>query len=129
MLGQKKNYVKPKKIFKVTPRLAWCLENIPELNEAVKQNKALFGTVDTWILYKLTAGKLHVTDASNASATGFYDPFTFGWAEWAQKLFKIPGNILPEVIDTAGNIGEIDKKIFGVNIPIRCSVSIYLKHI
>lgn len=98
---------------------------MPELAEAVKDRSALFGTVDSWILYKLTNGKLHVTDASNASATGMYDPFTFSWAEWAQKLFKVPGHILPEVVDTAGDVGETHDKIFGISIPIKCSVRFF----
>ncbi|GLV42202.1 uncharacterized protein CBL_03789 [Carabus blaptoides fortunei] len=107
----------------VTPRLAWCLQHLPDLVEAVREKYAMFGTVDTWILYKLSGGKLHVTDVSNASATGFYDPFTFCWAGWALTMFKIPTDILPVVIDTAGDIGSTDKSLFGAEIPIKCSMA------
>lgn len=65
-----------------------------------------------------------MTDVSNASATGFYDPFTFCWAGWALAMFKIPSDILPTVIDTAGEIGSTDRSLFGAEIPITCSVSI-----
>lgn len=110
----------------VTLRLVWALENIPVLKHAINQGRAMFGTLDTWLLYKLSGRKLHVTDYSNASATGFYDPFTLGWANWAMNILDIPKDILPEVVDTAGtHFGHIDESILGAKIPIACCVSFF----
>nr|CAD7439505.1 unnamed protein product [Timema bartmani] len=94
-------------------RLVWALQNLESLKEAASQGQAMFGTVDTWLLYRLTAGRLHVTDVSNASATGMYDPFTMDWGSWALQLFNIPSNMLPKVCDTAADFGVVDPGIFG----------------
>ncbi|KAH0539310.1 putative glycerol kinase 5 [Cotesia glomerata] len=104
-----------------TLRLMWVLQNIPGLREAAQSGKAVFGGVDCWLLYKLT-GK-HITDVSNASATGLYDPFTMSWAQWAMNLFKIPSTMFPKVVDNAGDFGTIPKDILGVSIPIRCCMA------
>lgn len=84
-------------------RLYWALQNIPALKTAVQDDDALFGTLDTWLLYKLTGGRVHMTDVSSASATGFYDPFTMEWAGWGITMLKIPRAALPAVVDTAGD--------------------------
>nr|CAD7425175.1 unnamed protein product [Timema monikensis] len=107
----------------VTMRLVWALQHVESLKEAASQGQAMFGTVDTWLLYRLTAGRLHVTDVSNASATGMYDPFTMDWGSWALQLFNIPGNMLPKVCDTAANFGVVDPGIFGTALAIRCSMA------
>ncbi|XP_015516346.1 putative glycerol kinase 5 isoform X1 [Neodiprion lecontei] len=104
-----------------TLRLTWALHNVPGLKEAAMGGKAVFGGVDCWLLYKFT-GK-HVTDASSASATGLFDPFTMQWAGWAIKMFKLPRHMFPEVVDTAGNFGNVPKNLFGAEIPIRCSMA------
>ncbi|KAJ8972248.1 hypothetical protein NQ317_011073 [Molorchus minor] len=88
----------------VSIRLLWVLTNIPGVKEALEKDNLLFGTLDTWLIYKLTGGKLHVTDISNASATGFFDPFDLDWGIVA-KLLKIPLNILPKVVDNDYNFG------------------------
>lgn len=62
-------------------------------------------------------------DVSCASATGIFDPFTMEWADWALNILKLPRNIFPEVVDTAGNFGIIPESVFGAEIPIYCSVS------
>nr|CAD7408860.1 unnamed protein product [Timema poppensis] len=105
----------------VTMRLVWALHHVESLKEAASQGQAMFGTVDTWLLYRLTAGRLHVTDVSNASATGMYDPFTMDWGSWALQLFNIPGDMLPKVCDTAANFGVVDPRILGTALAIRCS--------
>ncbi|XP_034935430.1 putative glycerol kinase 5 isoform X2 [Chelonus insularis] len=105
----------------MTLRLMWALDHVPGLKEAAENGKAVFGGIDSWILYKLT-GK-HISDVSSASATGLFDPFTMSWANWAINLFKIPSTMFPEVIDSAGNFGNIPKEIFGVEIPITCCMA------
>ncbi|KAL0278744.1 UNVERIFIED_CONTAM: hypothetical protein PYX00_000474 [Menopon gallinae] len=107
----------------VTPRLLWHLQNNYRLKEAVEKNNAQFGTLDTWLIYKLTGGKLHATDPSNASCTGFFDPFTMSWATWAFHVLHIPAKILPEVMDTADDFGSTSPDLFGAAIPIRSCVA------
>ncbi|XP_041984824.1 putative glycerol kinase 5 [Aricia agestis] len=107
-----------------TLRLYWALQNIPELKAAVDTNDAMFGTLDTWLLYKMTGGKVHMTDVSSASATGFYDPFTMQWAGWAMNLFGLPVAALPQVVDTAGeHFTSTDPSLWGHAIPIRSCIA------
>ncbi|KAK7861772.1 hypothetical protein R5R35_010789 [Gryllus longicercus] len=107
----------------VTPRLLWALREVPALREAAARGAACFGTVDTWLLHRLSAGALHVTDVSNASATGLYDPFVLAWSGMAQSLFGIPQGLFPAVWDTDADFGATDPALFGAAIPIRCSMA------
>ncbi|XP_066603652.1 putative glycerol kinase 5 [Prorops nasuta] len=102
----------------ITLRLVWVLQNVAGLREAAIKGEAVFGGVDSWIMYKLT-GK-HITDVSNASATGLFDPFEMQWASWAQTLLKLPPSMFPEVVDTARDFGVTPKNILGEEIPITC---------
>ncbi|XP_063242555.1 putative glycerol kinase 5 isoform X2 [Bacillus rossius redtenbacheri] len=95
-------------------------QHVPGLKEAVAAGEAMFGTVDTWLLHRLTSGRLHVTDISNASATGMYDPFTASWGAWALGLVRIPAAVLPEVWDTAADFGPIARDVLGAPVPVRC---------
>ncbi|XP_044265706.1 putative glycerol kinase 5 [Tribolium madens] len=101
-------------------RLLWVLQNIPELKAALGENNVKFGTIDTWLLHKFTKNKLHLTDISNASATGFFDPFVFEWGSWAKVILGIPMEILPQVVSNDYDFGSTEEQIFGVSIPIRC---------
>ncbi|KFM60744.1 putative glycerol kinase 5, partial [Stegodyphus mimosarum] len=110
-------------VFKLTSsmvlmRLSWVLENISEIREKLLQHNVLFGTLDTWLIWKLTQGKVHATDGSNASVTGFFDPFQMQWADWILKIFNIPADILPEVKNTCDHFGDTSSEIFGAPIPI-----------
>ncbi|XP_012232635.1 putative glycerol kinase 5 [Linepithema humile] len=105
----------------VTLKLVWVLQNIPGLREAAVNGEAVYGGVDCWLLYKLTGR--HIMDVSCASATGLYDPFTMEWANWAIGFLKLPRSIFPEVVDTAGNFGVTPKSLFGIEIPICCSMA------
>ncbi|KAL4714940.1 hypothetical protein ACJJTC_003091 [Scirpophaga incertulas] len=107
-----------------TLRLNWALTNIAALKQAVLDDDVMFGTLDTWLLYKLTGNTLHVTDVSSASATGFYDPFTMQWAGWAMTLFNIPMSALPTVVDTAGrHFTSTAPSLWGDSIPILSSMA------
>ncbi|XP_061384215.1 putative glycerol kinase 5 [Danaus plexippus] len=64
-----------------TLRLYWALHNVPALKSAIENNDAMFGTLDTWLLYKMTGNRIHMTDVSSASATGFFDPYTMQWMD------------------------------------------------
>ena len=104
----------------------WVLENIPSLKKSIEKNEVHFGTLDTWLIYKLTGGEQHVTDVSNAACTGFFDPFTMDWADWAFYIFGLPRTILPKILDTAGNFGYTSSYLFGSPIPIRSCVRILI---
>lgn len=98
---------------------------------AIDRKTALFGTLDSWLLYRLRQGNQlereveHISDVTSCSATGFFDPFTMQWAKWALSLFSIKANMLPTVVDNSYKFGCTDKELFGHEIPIACSVSIF----
>ena len=89
-------------------KLAWALRNIAEVRQAAKDNDLMFGTLDTWLIYKLTGELNHVTEASNVISTGLWDLFSKDYSERALKFFAIPRAILPKVINSGST------KDFGV---------------
>jgi len=104
-------------------KIHWILENVVGAREKAEKGDLLFGTVDTWIIWKLTGGKLHITDVSNASRTMLFDIHTLEWDKELLKLFNIPENMLPEVKDSSGNYGKTDPGLFdGTAIPI-CGIA------
>ena len=78
-------------------KIAWLLDNVPGARERAEQGKLAFGTVDTWLVWNLTGGTVHVTDATNASRTLLFNIHTGTWDEELLKLFRVPANLLPEV--------------------------------
>ncbi|XP_076283864.1 glycerol kinase 5 isoform X1 [Lasioglossum baleicum] len=105
----------------ISLRLLWALQHVPGLQAAVDSGNAVFGGVDCWLLHKLTGR--HITDISSASATGLFDPFTLSWSGVVINMLRIPTNIFPEVVDCAGDFGVTPKDVFGVKIPIVCSMA------
>lgn len=103
-------------------RTGYILNKNPDLKKRIKDpsNNIAWGTIDTWILWKLTEGRVHATDYSNASSTGLLDPFSLNWNDIALKVFDIPVHILPDVRETRGDFGETTL-INGDPIPI-CSI-------
>ena len=97
------------------PKLKWVFENYPELREQAHDGKLLFGTTETWVIWILTQGRLHVTDPSTASRTLLFDMNKFEWDDELLKLFDVPRSILPEVKPSAGYIGDVD---FGNGKPL-----------
>lgn len=97
------------------PKLKWVFENYPELREQAHDGKLLFGTTETWVIWILTQGKLHVTDPSTASRTLLFDMNKFEWDDELLKFFDVPRNMLPEVKPSAGYIGDVD---FGNGKPL-----------
>ncbi|XP_041918779.1 putative glycerol kinase 5 [Alosa sapidissima] len=102
----------------VTFRLAWVLQNCPEVQEAVKKGTCCFGTIDTWLLYRLTQGSAYLTDYSNASATGVFDTYQMCWSGLLCSLVSLPLSIFPAVENTGYFFGCTDESIFGVPVPI-----------
>ncbi|MBI5911492.1 MAG: glycerol kinase GlpK [Betaproteobacteria bacterium] len=99
-------------------KLAWLLDGIPGLRPRAERGELAFGTVDTWLAWKLSGGALHVTDVSNASRTMLYDIHAGAWDEGLLALFRIPRSLLPRVLPSSHLYGESAKKIFGAAIPI-----------
>ena len=99
-------------------KIKWILKNIKESKKLLKSHNLLFGTVDTFLIWKLTSGKKHLTDATNASRTMLYNINNNKWDIEIIKKLKIPKSILPEVKNSADDFGVVDKKILGQEIPI-----------
>jgi len=107
----------------ILPRLLLVLEQNPEIRRKAEAGKVLFGTIETYLLYRMTNGRLHATDASNAAATSLYNPFDLKWNRLFCTLFHIPMEILPEVRDTSSDYGYTDRDAFaGCRLPIRAVV-------
>ncbi len=99
-------------------KIIWLLKNIDGLKKRAKNGDALFGTIDSWILYKLTAGKSHLTDASNASRTMLFNLKKLDWDRELLRLFDVPERMLPSILDSSAIFGKIDKKYAGITLPV-----------
>ncbi len=97
------------------PKLKWVFENYPEIRKQAHEGKLKFGTTETWVIWSLTQGRLHITDPSTASRTLLFDMNKFEWDEDLLKLFDVPRSMLPEVKPSAGYIGDVD---FGNGKPL-----------
>ena len=99
-------------------KIKWILENVKDSKKLLKSNNLLFGTVDTFLIWKLTKGKKHLTDASNASRTMLYNINNNKWDKEILKKLNIPKNILPRIKNSADDFGFTDKKVVGKEISI-----------
>ena len=99
-------------------KIRWILNNVEGAMEKAKAGKLAFGTIDSWLIWKLTNGKCHITDVTNASRTMIYNIRTLSWDEELLDLFGIPKEILPEVKSSSEIYGYTRKELFGFEIPI-----------
>lgn len=102
-------------------KLLWLLENVDKVKESVKKGDALFGTIDSWLIWNLTGGKeggLHITDVSNASRTMLMNLKTLQWDDKILKTLNIPANILPKIVSNSEVIGNIGKGWAITGVPI-----------
>ena len=99
-------------------KIKWILDNVPKAKQLMNKNQLLFGTIDTFLIWRLTKGKVHATDATNASRTMIFNISTNKWDDAILNLLKIKKHILPEVKDCADNYGETHPSITGKSIPI-----------
>ncbi|MGI9462968.1 MAG: FGGY family carbohydrate kinase, partial [Aestuariivirgaceae bacterium] len=99
-------------------KLAWILDNVEGARSAAEAGKLCFGTVDCFLLWRLTGGRVHATDATNASRTMLYDIHRGEWSDELLELFGIPKSVLPVVRDSSVNFGETDAALFERKIPI-----------
>ncbi len=99
-------------------KLAWLLDNLPGVRARAERGELAFGTVDAWLVWKLTGGRVHATDASNASRTLLFNIHTMKWDTGLLKIFNIPERLLPQVVASSGVIGETDESLFGAPLEI-----------
>jgi glycerol kinase len=100
-------------------KVRWLLENVDGLKERAQNGEVLFGTIDTWVIYKLTGGRAHVTDYSNASRTLMYNIFDLQWDdELLEMLGGVPRAALPEVRPSSYVYGDTDAEVFGAEVPV-----------
>jgi glycerol kinase len=100
-------------------KIAWMLDSVPGARARAERGDLLFGTVDSFLLWRLTAGAVHATDATNASRTALYDIHANAWSDDLCALFSVPRTMLPEVRDCAADYGVTAPALFGAPIPIR----------
>ena len=99
-------------------KIKWILDNVPGARERAEKGKLMFGTVDTWLIWRLTRGEVHVTDVSNASRTMLFNINTLEWDQELLDLFNIPRSMMPEVKSSSEVYGHTKTTIFAHKVPI-----------
>ncbi len=99
-------------------KLAWLLQHVAGAAELASREKLAFGTVDNYLLWRLTGGKVHATDATNASRTLLFDIHKGRWDDELLALLQVPKSVLPQVLDSSAAFGVTNPEIFGATIPI-----------
>lgn len=99
-------------------KIKWILDNVPKAREDAEKGNLIFGNIDTWLIWNLTKGQIHVTDYSNASRTMLFNIHTLDWDEDILKLFNIPKAMLPKVKPSSHIYGYTNKVLFGEELPI-----------
>ena len=103
-------------------KIAWILENVDGARARAEGGKLAFGTVDSFLLWRLTDGRVHATDATNASRTALFNIHTQEWDSELARIFSVPEAMLPDVVDCAGEFGRTDPRTVGIDVPI-CGVA------
>ncbi len=103
-------------------KIAWILNHVSGARAGAERGELLCGTIDTWVLWRMTGGAVHATDATNASRTLLYDIEAQAWSPRMMALFGVPEAMLPEVRDTCADFGEIGADILGRALPVRALV-------
>lgn len=99
-------------------KIKWLLENVPRAKEKARNGEILFGTVETWLIWKMTKGKVHVTDYSNAARTMLFNIHTLEWDKEILEFLDIPAGILPKIVSSSGICGKTDPAFLGGEILI-----------
>ncbi|MDY3980946.1 MAG: FGGY family carbohydrate kinase, partial [Paraeggerthella sp.] len=103
-------------------KVKWILDNVPGAREDARAGKLAFGTVDSWLIWVLTQGRVHATDVTNASRTMLFDIHEMRWDPWLLDLFDVPASMLPEVRPSSGDFGRTANAGIAPGIPI-CGVA------
>ena len=99
-------------------KVAWLLENVPGARARAEAGELLFGTVDSWLLYRLTGGRVHATDYSNASRTLMFNISRLAWDEDILRELGVPPSLLPDVLPSSGLFGETEASLLGAAVPV-----------
>jgi glycerol kinase len=99
-------------------KIAWVLDHVPGAREAAERGELACGTIDTWLVHKLTGGRIHVTDITNASRTLLMDAETGDWDRELCALFRVPMELLPRIVRSSEVVGESDAEVLGAAVPI-----------
>ena len=99
-------------------KLAWLLDNVPGARERAEQGELAFGTIDCWLLWQLTGGQVHATDATNASRTLLFNIHEQRWDPDLLALFNVPESVLPDVRDSAADFGVTAPSVLGAEVPV-----------
>ncbi len=99
-------------------KLEWLLAHVPGARQRAERGELAFGTVDSWLVWKLTGGRVHATDAGNASRTLLFNIHTLRWDAELLRLFNIPASVLPQVVPSSGVLGETDAALLGEPVRI-----------
>jgi len=99
-------------------KIAWLLDNVEGARQKAEAGELAFGTVDSWLLWNLTRGEAHRTDATNASRTALFNIHTQDWDDELLKLFRVPAALMPEVLDSADDYGQTAEEWLGAAVPV-----------
>jgi glycerol kinase len=99
-------------------KVAWILDNVAGARSKADAGELAFGTVDSFLIWRLTGGKVHATDVTNASRTNLFNIHTLAWDQKLLDIFKVPESLLPEVKECTDDYGQTEAELFGVSIPI-----------
>ncbi len=99
-------------------KVTWMLDNVPGAREKAQRGQVCFGTVDSWLLYKLTAGQTHATDYTNASRTLMYNISSLAWDDDLLRELNVPSSLLPNVLPSSGVFGESEPSLLGAPVPV-----------
>jgi glycerol kinase len=99
-------------------KVRWILDRVPGARARAEAGELAFGTVDSWLLWKLTGGAVHVTDASNASRTLLFNIHNGDWDDKLLRILRIPRAVLPQVVDSCGEVARTEDSLFGAPIPV-----------
>jgi glycerol kinase len=99
-------------------KITWLLDHVDGARAAADRGELAFGTIDSWLLWRLTGGRVHATDVTNAARTMLFNIHDQRWDDELLSLFEVPRALMPEVLDSAGRFGETDPDLFGRSIPI-----------
>jgi glycerol kinase len=99
-------------------KLQWLLDNVDGARRRAERGELCAGTIDSWLIYKLTDGRVHATDASNASRTMLFNIHTLDWDDELLRLFEVPRAVLPQVVPSSGVLGYTHAGVVGFEVPI-----------
>jgi len=99
-------------------KLAWVLDHVPQARTRAERGDLAAGTIDAWLVWQLTGGRVHATDVSNASRTMLMNLHTLDWDDELLDLLRVPRAVLPRIVDSSGVSGEADASVLGASIPI-----------